>query len=127
MAFNWQSGGDVRLNPSETGTDALHKGQTPAVAFTASEMANSYAWESDQYPTLNAQTPNDTSNIQYGIRQGMAVRRLTPTECLRLQGFPDDWLGVPNEPPGSARYAACGDAVTVNVAEWLGRRLMEAR
>jgi DNA (cytosine-5)-methyltransferase 1 len=55
-----------------------------------------------------------------------AVRRLTPVECCRLQGFPDDWLGEPNEPPDSPRYAALGDAVTVPVAEWIGRRLREA-
>jgi len=52
------------------------------------------------------------------------VRRLTPVECCRLQGFPDDWLGTPNEPPDSPRYAALGDAVTVPVIEWIGRRLI---
>lgn len=52
------------------------------------------------------------------------VRRLTPTECCRLQGFPDDWFGTPNERPDGPRYAALGDAVTVNVAEWLGQRLL---
>lgn len=55
-----------------------------------------------------------------------AVRRLTVTECCRLQGFPDDWFGTPNEPPDSPKYAAIGDAVTVNVAEWIGRRIIEA-
>lgn len=56
------------------------------------------------------------------VRVGAAVRRLTPRECERLQGFPDDWtaLGADNK-----RYAALGDAVTVPVAEWIGRRLME--
>jgi len=57
---------------------------------------------------------------------GAGVRRLTPTECCRLQGFPDDWLGPPNEPPDSPRYAALGDAVTVNVAHWIGLKIMEA-
>jgi DNA (cytosine-5)-methyltransferase 1 len=60
------------------------------------------------------------------LLQDSAVRRLTPTECCRLQGFPDDWLGPPNEPPDSPRYSALGDAVTVNVAEWIGRRMLEA-
>jgi DNA (cytosine-5)-methyltransferase 1 len=50
------------------------------------------------------------------------VRRLTPVECERLQGFPDGWTDLG---PDSRRYAALGDAVTVNVAEWLGRRIME--
>ena len=61
-----------------------------------------------------------------------AVRRLTPIEAERLQGFPDGWT-VPNglTPEvivglDSARYAALGNAVTVPVAEWIGRRLAKA-
>ena len=53
----------------------------------------------------------------------MNVRRLTPMECSRLQGFPDDW----NEGlADSHRYKQAGNAVTVPVAQWLGRQLMEA-
>ena len=51
-----------------------------------------------------------------------AVRFLTPTECERLQGFPDGWTAGQSD---SARYRQLGNAVTVNVAEWIGRRLME--
>jgi DNA (cytosine-5)-methyltransferase 1 len=51
-----------------------------------------------------------------------AVRRLTPTECARLQGFPDDWNAWLSD---SARYKQYGNAVTVNVAEWIGRRIVE--
>lgn len=58
------------------------------------------------------------------------VRRLTPLETERLQGFPDGWTDVDTfggniDKLDSARYHACGNAVTVNVAEWLGRRLAE--
>jgi C-5 cytosine-specific DNA methylase len=57
-----------------------------------------------------------------------AVRRLTPTECERLQGFPDGWTLLPaGETPDGARYAALGDAVTVNVAYWIVRRLVRRR
>ncbi len=57
------------------------------------------------------------------VRQGMAVRRLTPKECERLQGFPDDWTaGFPD----STRYRMLGNAVCVNVAEWIGKRLVLA-
>lgn len=57
-------------------------------------------------------------------RVGDRVRRLTPVECERLQGFPDDWTLTPNvKSPDSRRYAAMGDAVTVNVAHWIGQRL----
>ena len=56
-------------------------------------------------------------------RVGARVRRLTPTECERLQGFPDGWT----LPAGSdsARYRCLGNAVTVNVAEWLGQRIAD--
>lgn len=50
-----------------------------------------------------------------------ALRFLTPAECERLQGFPDDWTGGQSD---TRRYVQLGNAVTVNVAEWIGRRLM---
>jgi DNA (cytosine-5)-methyltransferase 1 len=59
------------------------------------------------------------------------VRRLTPTECERLQGFPDGWT-IPDgtdwrehPKPDGPRYAQMGNAVTVPVAEWIGQRIME--
>ena len=52
------------------------------------------------------------------------MRRLTPLECERLQGFPDRWT-VPLK-SDSRRYAAIGNAVTVPVAEWIGRRILLA-
>lgn len=59
------------------------------------------------------------------IREGSTVRRLTPVECERLQGFPDGWTDLGGT-PDSRRYAALGDAVTVPVAEWIGLRLADA-
>lgn len=59
----------------------------------------------------------------------MVVRRLTPTECERLQGFPDGWtqIGTAEKPTAdSHRYKQLGNAVTVNVAEWIARRAMKA-
>jgi DNA (cytosine-5)-methyltransferase 1 len=57
------------------------------------------------------------------VRQGMAVRRLTPLECERLQGFPDGWTeGFPD----SVRYRMLGNAVAVPCAEWIGRRMVAA-
>lgn len=60
----------------------------------------------------------------------MVVRRLTPVECERLQGFPDGWtdIGTPEKPTDDThRYKQLGNAVTVNVAEWIARRTAEAR
>jgi site-specific DNA-cytosine methylase len=51
------------------------------------------------------------------------VRRLTPTECERLQALPDGWTKLDAKTPDSRRYSGLGDAVTATVAEWIGRRL----
>lgn len=53
-----------------------------------------------------------------------SVRRLTPTECLRLQAMPDDWLDL--DPPLSdgAKYRMAGNAVTASVATYIGKRMM---
>lgn len=57
------------------------------------------------------------------------VRRLTPLECERVQGFPDGWT-IPKmkiddvDKLDTLRYHAIGNAVTVNVAEWLAERIL---
>lgn len=57
------------------------------------------------------------------LRPTISVRRLTPTECERLQGFPDGWTGGQVD---SARYRQLGNAVAVPVVEWIGRRIVAA-
>ena len=58
---------------------------------------------------------------------GPRVRRLTPMECERLQGYPDGWTDIPwrnkEHSPDSRRYAACGNGVTSTVAFWIAARL----
>lgn len=74
-------------------------------------------------PTLNAM---DNSSESFATVLGITttgVRRLTPTECERLQGLPDGWTDGQSD---SARYRQLGNAVTVPVAEWIGRRIIEA-
>ena len=58
------------------------------------------------------------------MAQRYGVRRLTPTECERLQAFPDSWTAV-NGQSDSARYRQLGNAVCVNEVEWLGHRLLQ--
>jgi DNA (cytosine-5)-methyltransferase 1 len=63
---------------------------------------------------------------QHGVATPMAVRQLTPTECLRLMSWPDnhfDGLGFAD----STKYKACGNGVVANVSEWIGRRVVCAR
>ena len=60
-------------------------------------------------------------------RNNMAVRRLTPIECERLQGFPDNYTNIPwrksEESPDGPRYKALGNSMAVPVMAWIGRRI----
>lgn len=66
-----------------------------------------------------------------GVAQDYAVRRLTPRECERLQGFPDDHTKVPyrgkpaEECPDTPRYKAIGNSMCVNVMRWIGERIQK--
>ena len=66
---------------------------------------------SDTHHTLRAGTKQST-----GVLNQMLVRRLTPVECERLQGFPDNWTEGQSD---SARYKQMGNAVAVPVVEWI--------
>lgn len=61
-----------------------------------------------------------------------AVRRLTPRECERLMGFPDDWTRIPyrgrpaEECPDTPRYRAIGNSMAVPVMAWIGERMLLA-
>jgi DNA (cytosine-5)-methyltransferase 1 len=58
----------------------------------------------------------------YMAIQQMAVRRLTPRECERLQGFPDDYTDIPGA-TDSLRYKALGNSMAVPVMAWIGKRI----
>jgi DNA (cytosine-5)-methyltransferase 1 len=60
------------------------------------------------------------------VREGMSVRRMTPTECERLQGLDDGWTNPDGTAPDGRRYAGLGDAVTATVGHWLGARIRAA-
>lgn len=65
---------------------------------------------------------NGTESRATVLNATSGVRRLTPMECERLQGFPDGWT---DGQPDSARYRQMGNAVAVPVVEWIMRRLVE--
>ena len=67
------------------------------------------------------------ANHSHAVAHGMAVRRLTPTECERLQGFPDGWTDIlPNTADGP-RYKAIGNSMAVPVMRWIGSRIQACR
>ena len=56
------------------------------------------------------------------------VRRLTPLECERLQGFPDGWTDIPykgKQAPDGPRYKALGNSFAVPVVRWIGERIKQ--
>jgi DNA (cytosine-5)-methyltransferase 1 len=75
--------------------------------------------QGDVINTLQARMVTGGNNMPL-LAEPMRVRRLTPTECERLQGFPDGWT---DEQSDTQRYKQMGNAVTVNVIEWIGSRL----
>jgi DNA (cytosine-5)-methyltransferase 1 len=71
----------------------------------------------------------DTHATQ-GVAASMAVRRLTPVECERLQGFPDGYTNIPwrkkDESPDGPRYKALGNSWAVPNVRWIGKRIQES-
>lgn len=214
MAFNHQSGGDIRMMVSEDKANTLQGCQTQAIVFGGKQRSHneksSHGWTEERQPCLSGgqdhnlvafggnntsrsiniatacnahggtgrhdfesetfvvappltgnphgdhesgdglltvaftertrkegRTLESQSDLAYAIDNPAAggsahcrnilhhgaVRRLTPTETLRLQGFPDDWLDLDPPLSDSAKYRMVGNAVTVNVIRWIANRL----
>ena len=94
-----------------------------AVAFQSSQSGVRIG---DTHATLDA---NNGSRRHNGIATASAVRRLTPRECERLQGFPDNFTGIPwkkkgpEHCPDGPRYKALGNSMAVPVMRWIGERI----
>lgn len=78
-------------------------------------------------PQINAKAGTGSGNLPLVLNK--AVRRLTPVECERLMGFPDNWTRLSwrgkteGQCPDSPRYKACGNSMCVNVMRWIGMRI----
>lgn len=85
--------------------------------------------EKDCSPTLTARQYKDPPVTNGGGCCMERVRRLTPLECERLQGFQDGWTDIPykgkDHPPDSVRYKALGNSFAVPVVKWIGERIEE--
>jgi len=103
-----------------------------AVAYSLREdaQANNFSATELQVSTaLKALQPSPQSHhAQTFVANNMAVRRLTPTECERLQGFPDGYTMIPwkkGESPDGLRYKALGNSMAVPCMKWIGERINE--
>ena len=106
-------------------SDALTCSQQAAVAFDSYNQAVT----GDITKTLDV--GQDYHHVP-NLIQNMQVRRLTPIECERLQGFPDTYTQIPwrNKPaegcPDGPRYKALGNSMAVPVMHWIGQRIQNA-
>jgi DNA (cytosine-5)-methyltransferase 1 len=113
--------------------NTLTKGDSHAVAYNISpgkgELKDDiHVTDAHVSKTIDASASNPAMH-QGGsaIVQAMAVRRLTPVECERLQGFPDGYTNIPwrkaAESPDGPRYKALGNSWAVPVVAWIGQRI----
>ena len=121
---------ETQITSPENGSNPQHGdpchplvkgGRAPTVAYRTT--GNDGAYETgDCAPCLNTATdPN-----QITLLQSWRVRRLTPTECERLQGFPDRYTAITYRGKPAAdgpRYKSLGNSMAVNCMRWLGQRI----
>jgi site-specific DNA-cytosine methylase len=97
-------------------------------------VAQPIAFTTEQTPKFNENqaltlTKSEAKHNQSVLTE-MAVRRLTPVECERLQGFPDGYTNIPwrkkEESPDGPRYKSLGNSMAVPVMAWIGKRIADA-
>ena len=143
QAEGWRVGKenqDGRGNGLGVGKDGdpcptLDRSAVPAVAFPINGMTIGKELRDRQMTGVgNNGDPSYTirsAGHQHAVALAptMQVRRLTPTECERLQGFPDGWTAIPwkkknaEDCPDGPRYKALGNSMAVNCMEWIGERI----
>jgi DNA (cytosine-5)-methyltransferase 1 len=119
LGFSWQ-----KSSMSTT----LDKSTTPAVAtYSTPAIGDIRADAVASCISKNTGAGGETQNPAF-VQQSMQVRRLTPKECARLQGFPDDYLDVLYRGKPAAdgpRYKALGNSMAVPVMAWIGKRIQQ--
>jgi DNA (cytosine-5)-methyltransferase 1 len=126
IAFESSRRDGVRLSGDKTNTlqafAGTGGGNVPCVSYalqgagSTSQQSQGSGWNKEKCFTLNV-------TDVHGIANNMAVRRLTPVECERLQGFPDDYTNIKDKCPDGPRYKAMGNSMAVPVMRWIGERI----
>lgn len=129
IAFAWQAGGTqttLGYDPSSSSAPTLSANQTPAIAFSCKDHGADAGEMATTLRAMEHNTSHANAGGQIAIAGASAVRRLTPRECERLQGFPDDYTAVPYRGKPAAdgpRYRALGNSMAVPCMAWLGQRI----
>jgi DNA (cytosine-5)-methyltransferase 1 len=110
--------------PSETfpplSADA-DKGDQEPVIFQTRIARNGRGAPDTICPALNGTDAGETSDMRPVLKTGMAVRRLTPTECERLMGWPDGHTAGFSD---STRYKMCGNGIVASCSAWIAKRIV---
>jgi DNA (cytosine-5)-methyltransferase 1 len=124
---NGQSAEGIAPTIRAMSANVANGGGQMAVAFESRFVRNGRGAPSDIVPPLKAQSgetgKGDAAPL---LATAMQVRRLTPRECERLQGFPDDYtlITVRNKPAADGpRYKALGNSMAVPVMQWISKRI----
>lgn len=125
IAFNSREDPEVTFDRS--GPLGSSSPQAQAVAIQAGALRENPSSGPDGVGVQEgiAYTIEARAEVQ-AVQTEWAVRRLTPTECERLQGFPDNFTAVPHRGKPAAdgpRYKALGNSMAVNVMRWIGYRI----
>lgn len=121
MIFPIDDGRELEKHQNGTGIGdegspayTLDRQQLPAVVVAPTLSASNN-------PSRSPQSSEITAQVDAMVRETGIVRRLTPRECERLQGFPDDWTDGQAD---SNRYKQMGNAVAVPVVQWIVDRMV---
>ncbi len=120
---DWQIDGST---PTIKVVSGLGIPSPPAVAFQQNQLGEVRC--GNIAGTVNTNSNASGRNTPMAM-QAMTVRRLTPRECERLQGFPDDYTLIPwrkkqaEDCPDGPRYKALGNSMAVNCMSWIGERI----
>ena len=84
-----------------------------------------FGWQNSQSQSMSVDAITSTLDKSKtpALLNNMAVRRLTPVECERLQGFPDNYTNIKENCPDGPRYKAMGNSMAVPVMRWIGERI----
>jgi DNA (cytosine-5)-methyltransferase 1 len=118
---------DVVVQPGEASAQLHMIAQSDFVQpFAQNQLGEVRAGE--VFNTINTNSNANGRNTPL-VQTAMHVRRLTPVECERLQGFPDGWTDIRpggKDTPDSPRYKALGNSMAVPVMRWIGERIAKA-
>lgn len=123
--------GKASIDEDMCGTLKAHNSKEPPIVAFAANRRGEVRLQGGDGGVCGAIPASQSGKQVQGVTDGCAVRRLTPRECERLQGFPDDWTLIPyrgkpaEECPDTPRYKALGNSMAVPVMRWIGKRIQE--